>query len=117
MGPPLPQTPGQVEQLAFSRDGDLLAARNTTGEVRLFDTGARTQLGEPIELGLDRTRSVALRPDGRALAVRTDDGIRVWDLRPERWSRAVCTLVGRSLTREEWATYLQPVGAYRPSCG
>jgi WD40 repeat protein len=116
VGPPLPQTPGQVEQLAFSRDGGLLAARNTTGEVRLFDTRARTQLGEPIELGLDRMRSVALRPDGRALAVRSDDGIRVWDLRPQRWSRAVCALVGRSLTREEWATYLQPVGAYRPSC-
>ena len=117
LGPPLPQTPGQVEQLAFSRDGGLLVARNTTGEVRLFDTSARTQLGEPIELGLDRMRSVALRPDGRALAVRTDDGLRVWDLRPERWSRAVCELVGRNLTREEWATYLESVGPYRPACG
>ena len=75
---------------------------------------ARTQLGEPIEIGLDRARSVALRPDGRALAVRTDDGMRVWDLRPERWSRAVCELVGRSLTREEWATYLKPVGSTGP---
>ena len=93
LGPPLPQTPGQVEQLAFSRDGRLLVTRSTTGEVRLFDTGARTQLGEPIELGLDRTRSVALSPDGQALAVRTDEGIRVWDLRPARWSRAMCTLV------------------------
>ncbi len=117
VGPPLPQTPGQVEQLTFSRDGQLLATRSTTGEVRLFDTGARMQLGEPIELGLDRSRSVALSPDGQALAVRTDDGVRVWDLRPARWSRAVCTLVGRSLTREEWATYLQPMGDYQPSCG
>jgi WD40 repeat protein len=115
-GPPLAGTPGQVEQLSFSRDGDLLAVRGATGALRLIDTRSRIQLGEPIELGLDRTRRVALRADGHELTVATDDGIRMWDLRPGHWTREACGLVERDLTREEWATYLAPVGAYRSTC-
>ncbi len=115
-GPPLREAPGETEQLTFSQDGRLLLVRSSTGSIRLVDTAARTQLGEPIEQGLDRHRVAALRPDGRALAVRTDDGIRVWDLRPHHWARAVCSMVGRSLTREEWATFLGEVGPYDPSC-
>ena len=116
VGPLLQETPGQVEQLTFSRDGSVLAVRTATGSLRLVDAASRLQLGEPIDLGLDRARVVALRPDGREVAVRTDDGVRIWDLRPQRWARAVCEMVGRSLTRSEWSTYLSEVGSYRSSC-
>ena len=115
-GAPLREAPGETEQLSFSEDGRLLLVRGATGSIRLVDTASRTQLGEPIEQGLDRHRVAALRPDGGELAVRTDDGVRVWDLRPQHWARAVCSMVGRSLTREEWATFLGEVGPYDPSC-
>jgi WD40 repeat protein len=115
-GAPLRESPGETEQLSFSRDGRLLLVRGATGSIRLVDTASRIQLGEPIEQGLDRHRVAALRPDGGELAVRTDDGLRVWDLQPQHWVRAVCSTVGRHLTREEWGTFLGEVGPYDPGC-
>jgi DNA-binding SARP family transcriptional activator/WD40 repeat protein len=116
VGAPLREAVGETEQLTFSRDGRLLLVRGSTGAIRLVDTASRTQLGEPIEQGLDRARVAALRPDGGALALRTDDGMRVWDLRPQRWAQAACSMVGRSLTREEWTTFLGETRPYEPGC-
>jgi hypothetical protein len=115
-GPALAESSGHVEQLAFADGGGLMATRTATGELRTIDARARVSLGEPIPIGLDRTHAVAIRPDARELAVMTDDGIRVWDLRPRHWAHAVCSMVGRSLTKEEWSTFLGEVGPYDPSC-
>jgi len=115
-GQPLAESPGQVEQLEFADGGRLMAARTATGDVWLVDVKARIRLGEPVAIGPDRTHSAALHPDGSELAVRTDDGLRVWDLRPQHWVRSVCATVGRSLSSEEWATFLGEVGPYDPSC-
>ncbi len=115
-GPPLAGSPGPVQQLTFSADGSLLAARGADGRVRLLDMASRSQLGEPIELTTAGDRSIALRPDGLALAMAGADGLLVWDLRPARLKDAACRYAGRTLTRQEWQTLLRPVGGYRPAC-
>ncbi|MEP6760886.1 MAG: BTAD domain-containing putative transcriptional regulator [Sporichthyaceae bacterium] len=114
VGPPLSGGAGAAVQLAFSRDGGLLAALGEGGRVRLVDVASRTQLGEPIELGGDR--SIAVRPDGLALAQPGAKGLLLWDLRPTRWRTAACRYAGRALTREEWQRFLRAVGDYRPAC-
>ena len=115
-GRPLPDAPGIIEQFAFSRDGRLLAVRSPDGTVRLIDMASRTQLGEPIVVNGDDDPTVALRPDGRALAQPSPNGVLVWDLRPAHWQAAACQLAGRDLTREEWQTYLSAVGSYKRAC-
>jgi len=116
IGRSLPGTPGVVQQFAFSRDGRLLAARTGDGSVRLVDLDGHIQLGEPISLDVSGDASIALSPDGHRLAQPSTHGIVEWDLRPGRWQVAACHLAGRDLTRDEWRTYLSPVGSYRPVC-
>jgi DNA-binding SARP family transcriptional activator/WD40 repeat protein len=115
-GPPLAGSPGPMQQLAFSRDGGLLAARGEDGLVRLVDMRSRTQLGEPIAVTSLGDPSVVVRPDGLALAQSGAHGLLLWDLRPTRWRDAACRYAGRSLTRQEWQTFLRAVGDYRPAC-
>ena len=64
-GAPLREAPGETEQLSFSEDGRLLLVRGATGSIRLVDTASRTQLGEPIEQGLDRHRRRGAAPRRR----------------------------------------------------
>jgi WD40 repeat protein len=115
-GRPLPDAPGIIEQFAFSRDSSLLAARSRDGTVRLVDMASRTQLGEPIAVTSAGDRTIAMRPDGRALAQPSPHGVLIWDLRPAHWQTAACHLAGRELTRDEWQTYLSAVGSYRTTC-
>jgi hypothetical protein len=51
-----------------------------------------------------------------ALGGGTADGIAVWDLDPAHWIPAACRIAGRSLTREEWVTYLGLLEPYRQTC-
>jgi WD40 repeat protein len=115
-GNPLPGTPGAMQQLTFSSDGRTLAARGGDGTVRVVDVHARTQLGEPIEVGAGTDRRIALRPDGRELVLSTGRGLSFWDLRVRRWRAEACRLAGRNLTRGEWSAYLSAVGDYRRTC-
>jgi DNA-binding SARP family transcriptional activator/WD40 repeat protein len=112
----LPGTPGQMEQFAFSREGDRLVVRGGDGAVRVVDVAARLQLGEPILTDLEAGLRVALRDDGRELAVAGSRGLLVWDLRPGRWAEALCQMAGRNLTRQEWRLHLSGAGDYRRTC-
>jgi len=113
-GPPLPGTPGPVEEFAFSADGALLAVRGEDGTVRLIDVGARIVLGDPIEV--PGSGGIAMRPDGAELAISTPEGIVLWDLRPSSWTSAACRGAGRALTPEEWRDHVGP-SDHRPTCG
>ena len=76
---------------------------------------SRTQLGDPIALGL-RFAGAALRPDGLEAAVATDHGIAVWDLDPEHWVQGACAIAGRNLTQAEWDQYVGDLAPYRSTC-
>jgi hypothetical protein len=84
--------------------------------MRLYDLESRAQLGTKVDIGLSFFMGAALRPDGLELAVRTADGVAVWDLDPEHWMTAACEVAGRNLTRDEWDLYIGDLADYRPTC-
>lgn len=105
LGPSLSQPVGRVRQFSFSADGTMVAAHSGDGGVRLIDVASRLQLGEPWDVG-QRTGSVALRPDGKELALPHPHGVALWDLRTSSAVREACRLAGRTLTPAEVRSYL-----------
>lgn len=70
-----------VYTAAFSPDGLILATGNDQGEVRLWDTGTRQQVGEVVEGHTGPVGTLAFSPDGTLLASAGEDGvIRLWDV-------------------------------------
>jgi hypothetical protein len=103
------------EGLTFSSDDKVLVASGDEGTVQIYDTAGWTRLAEiPSSAPQDVTEGW-LRPDGKAVAVNTEQGVTEWTLEPERLAAAACGVAGRNLTRAEWATYL-PDEPYRRSC-
>ena len=89
--------------------------RSPDGAVRLIDVASHTQLGEPIPVTATDNPTIALRPDGRALAQPSPKGLLIWDLHPAHWQTAA-HLAGRDLTTGEWQIYLSTVGRYQRAC-
>ncbi len=115
----LPGARGLVSMLRFSDDGNTLLAASDDGTVSIYDIPTHTRLGDPMTLGLVGDNShVDLRGDGKEAAITRPDGIGVvlLDLDPDHWVTAACALAGRSLTRDEWATYIGDLGSYRATC-
>jgi WD40 repeat protein len=100
---------GRVREMTFARHSHLLAINGGEDGIRLVDTAAGLQLGEPFDLGSASDEDVAVRPDGGALALPRPDGVLVWDVRPSAVHRAVCRLAGRTLSADELVTYLPDV--------
>jgi WD40 repeat protein len=71
-----------VASLAFSPDGDLLAAGSTGGAVRVWETRGWQEL--PRLRSADVVLTVAFSPDGRRLAVTSGKELCLWDPRTGR---------------------------------
>ena len=97
--------------VAFSPDGKTLATADSDGTVRLWDTSTRAQIGGPITVPGSASYGVlgvAFSPDGKTLATADGDGtVRLWNVAfPADLVNAACSIAGRSLTRQEWRTYV-----------
>jgi WD40 repeat protein len=103
-----------VNDVAFSRDGQMLASAGRDGTVRVFAVPSGQEIA-----GMEHTLSangVAFSPDGKLLASASDDGtVRVWVVASDNLLAQACASVARNLTLTEWQQYLrnQP---YRRTC-
>jgi WD40 repeat protein len=82
-GPPLTGHSGPVNSVAFSPDGNMLAAADG-GLVRLWEVTTRRQLGALLVDPSNSVSSVAFSPDGRTLAAAAGGLVRVSDVTTHR---------------------------------
>jgi WD40 repeat protein len=99
------QTFGSILCVAFSRDGKLLAAGDTNGDIRLWQV-ADAQPILTFSGHTDWVWSVAWSPDGRTLASGSEDQtVRIWDVDT---GMLLQTLLGH--TSQVWSVRWSPDG-------
>ena len=107
---PLEVAEGSADSIAFSPDGQTLAA-GCDGGVLLWDTRLRGRLGEnPLFVCKEFATNLAFSPDGRTLAVGYTDlvglapfgDVALIDVDLESWKNRARKIANRNLTRDEW---------------
>ncbi|GAA2859363.1 hypothetical protein GCM10010517_17900 [Streptosporangium fragile] len=102
--------------LAYSPRGDVIAAAVGDRSVALWDVATGQRLGPAIATQTGDFRSLAFSADGSRLVVVDSAGtLTEYPIQPEVIARAVCERAGRTLSRQEWRTYLNDL-PYRNVC-
>src|SRR5262249_10462231 len=116
IGLPITGHAGPVTSLAFSPDGETLAAGSANGTVHLWDVPTHRQI-TALTGHTGAVTLVAFSPDGKALASgRADQPVRLWDVAYlVDVVQRLCASAGRPVTRAEWARYV-PGPSYQRVC-
>jgi WD40 repeat protein len=102
--------------VAFSRDGTVLASAHFDGPIMLWDVATGQDIGKLIPGHSNGAEAVAFSPDGTRLASAGRDGqIKLWQIDLTAWQARACGLVGRDLTKAEWRSYVGEE-CYRSTC-
>lgn len=97
----------QVNVLAFSPNSGLLASGSSDRTVRLWNSEDGQAVGMPLSGHASAVTALAFNPDGTLLASAGGmDQIRLWELDPQTWLQRACEIANRSMTEEEWSTFI-----------
>jgi WD40 repeat protein len=107
----LPGHTSNVNEIAFSGDGRLMVSADASRTVILWSVAQRAPLATLPNAGT----VVAFSADGRTLATGQDGSVTLWTLDPRSWRQRLCQIAGRSLTHQEWSTYVTAL-PYRRTC-
>jgi WD40 repeat protein len=82
VGAPLLETEGEVKTLAFSPDGETLAAVTAPGgSLTLWDVRSRSRLQGPLDAGGSALRGgISYTPDGATVVTSGQFGVKLWDV-------------------------------------
>jgi WD40 repeat protein/serine/threonine protein kinase len=84
-----------VYDVAFSRDGSLVASAAWDHTVRLWDARTARPRGDPLAHENEIVGSAAFSPDGKQLASATrDDKVTIWDLASRKWTHRLSCPTG-----------------------
>ncbi len=105
-------------EVGVDGDGRVAMATGLDHSVTLYDVESGEQMGDRMIIPNSEAVASAIRPDGLELAMGGGFGqdFLVWDLDPQTWATAVCTLAGRNLRQEEWDTYIGDLAEYHITC-
>ena len=99
-----------VNGLAFSPDGQHLAAASGEGYLWLWDIGKDTSARYSLTGGLGTALDLRFYADGQKLLGAGDTGqLRAWETTPAAARASLCAKQGTPLTNEEWVRYLPGV--------
>ncbi|MFC0844022.1 helix-turn-helix domain-containing protein [Streptomyces noboritoensis] len=116
---PLPARLGDNEKLAalaFSPDGEILAAVGDNGTLRLWDTASHQPLDTALPTVGGVTLALAFSPDGRTLHTASKlVPPQSYDVDFDHAARTICERAGGPLDRTDWAKYLPRI-PYRTTC-
>jgi WD40 repeat protein/tRNA A-37 threonylcarbamoyl transferase component Bud32 len=112
-GPPLLETGGEVKALAFSPDGQTLAAVTSSGMATLWDVESRSLRRGPFRVGSFAV-GVSFSADGTTLASAGPDGVKLWDVA----TGAVRGSLGDGSSADDVAfSPTEPLVAFVPTAG
>jgi WD40 repeat protein len=111
-----------VNEMEFTPNGELLVSVGYDGLLNIWDVGSGERLAGPVRI--DRTAeetSVAIRPDGGALAWGGERGAFLWEPFPggddiAAVRRRLCAAAGRNLTSSERLQFLSPARRSTKTC-
>ena len=114
----LPGSRGYLLDVQSDTKDSMIASLGGDRSVALTDVATGASIGSAIDIADGEVIAMALRPDGRELALggSNDEGMQIWDLDPDHWVDAACHVAGRNLTRAEWDSNLRTLEHYRRTC-
>lgn len=105
-----------VLSLAFSPDGQVLAAGTEAGQVQFIDMESGRPIGGPVSGQRDWVNTVAFAPDGETLVAGSEDGS-IALIASSAWTDDIavlaedlCSVAGRGMTQTEWNEFV----AFKP---
>lgn len=105
---------GEYRFILVSPDSRYLRMTLAGEQAQLFDMATAEPVGDRFDV-LQRG-DAWFSGGGSHLVVAGNDGLEVWDVRPESWVTTACQIAGRNLSELEWEKYMPNAGERRPTC-
>jgi WD40 repeat protein len=97
----------ETSHLAYSSDGQWIAAANTAKMIQLMDGSNGTEIGPPVSGPGYLQDALTFSPDDDHLfVVYHDNAIEVLDVDISYWLELACNMVHRELSQDEWISYI-----------